>query len=68
MDAEIASKSGYAAQTHERPGKLSLSAWAGDVGLRFTKRASLALTLLVSLVLWAAIWALVASLASAMLG
>jgi hypothetical protein len=68
MDAEIASKSGYAAQAHELPGKLSLSGWAGKAGLRFTKRASLALTLLVSLVLWAAIWALVASLASAMLG
>ena len=68
MDAEIASKSGSAANARERRGKASLMRWSSEAGLRLTKRASLALTLLVSLILWAAVWAAVASLASAMLG
>ena len=68
MDAEFASKSGYATNAHDRRAKASLSRWASDAGLRLTRRASWAVTLLVSLILWAAIWAAVASLASAMLG
>src|SRR5262249_28191985 len=50
MDAEISSKSGYAARAHDRRGKSSLAGWAAEAGVRLTKRASLALTLLVSLV------------------
>jgi hypothetical protein len=40
----------------------------GAMALRFTRRASLILTMLLSLGLWAAMWAAVASLASAILG
>jgi hypothetical protein len=69
MDNDTVLKSAYPADVRSIRDEASPSdGSAGEVALQLTRRASLILVLLLSLGLWAAIWAAVASLASAMLG
>jgi hypothetical protein len=69
MDIKIASGSAcFADRTSLQEQASSLRHSAGTIILRFSKRASIVAALLLSLGLWAVIWAVVASLASAILG
>jgi hypothetical protein len=68
MDADLASKSVYSTEARELPHRpLPSDESARAAALCLTRRASLIVRLLLSLGLWGAIWAAVASLASAML-
>jgi hypothetical protein len=68
MNVGIASKSVWSAERRNLEDPWPPSAGSGSVvKVRFSTRASLILALLMSLGLWAAIWAVIASLSS-MLG
>jgi hypothetical protein len=66
MGIGIASKSTYATKLQDRHEALPLSEASAEAALPW--RASLILAMLLSLALWAVIWAGVVSLASAVLG
>ena len=69
MESNAALKSSYISNgrnLHDEAPRLDGS--VGGSGMRLTRRASLILALLFSLGLWAAIWAAVTSLASAIFG
>jgi hypothetical protein len=68
MGVSMASKSTYATEPRDRHEALSPSESSPDAALPFTWRAPLIVAMLVSLALWAAIWAGVVSLVSALLG
>lgn len=68
MGSNVASKPAYFSDdSGPQPEALS-DGPAGMAGLRLSRRASLIAAVMLSLGLWAAIWAAVASVASAMLG
>jgi hypothetical protein len=70
MDSDTAWKSAYSTdlQRLRKEAATARGSAAAVAVLRVTRRASLFMVLLLSLGLWAAIWATVASLASAILG
>jgi hypothetical protein len=70
MDSDTAWKSAYSTDLRRLGNEAATARGSAAVAvvLRVTRRASLFVVLLLSLGLWAAIWATVASLASAILG